>query len=91
MRKKIKSYKEFEQRTIEKFLWFPMQLGDDWRWLEKVKIRQEYRVPDCVSYLYGKRPYWNDLKFVENETEHVDGYQEYIKKTMPPCKPPRKP
>lgn len=45
MRKTIKLYREYDQRTIEKFLYFPLQIGTDWRWWEKVKIRQEFRVP----------------------------------------------
>ena len=92
MRRKIKQYVNFEQRTIEKFLWFPMQLGEDWRWSEKVKIRQEFILPSLAEYVYGVGDgYWRDLAFVENDTEHVDGTEDIIRKRMPPCKPPPPP
>lgn len=89
MRRTIKIYKEYEQRTICKFLFFPLQIGNDWRWWEKVKIRQEYIFPIMVDYLYGKGCYWSNLAFVESEKEKVDGTPERIKRMIPPCQPPK--
>lgn len=78
-----KIYKEYEQRTIEKFLLFPLTIGEETRWLEKVKIRQEYRYPLMVEYMYGKSCWWNNLAFVKNETEYVEGTEERILRNMP--------
>jgi len=31
-----------EKRTIQKFLWWPICLDGEWRWLERASIEQEY-------------------------------------------------
>lgn len=79
MRRKVKKYKEYEQRTIEKFLWFPLELRGDWRWLERVKIRQEARYDLWFSL------YFVDLAFVESESEIIEGNN----RPMPECLPPK--
>lgn len=82
MRKTIKLWEEYEQRTIEKFLFFPLQIGKDWRWWEKVKIRQEYCFNLVRHYRYGESAYWSNLAFVESEEEKVEGTPEIIKRGM---------
>jgi hypothetical protein len=35
-----------EQRVIEKFLWFPVVISGEWRWLERATIVQEVALFD---------------------------------------------
>ena len=55
---KWKTPKNGDERIIKKFLWFPLVLVGEKRWLEKVEITQLFN--------NGK---WSDLKFVEKEDE----------------------
>lgn len=56
-----KRYRVYETRIISRFLIIPISFINDkgeneWRWLETVKIRQEY----LYNYLYAK-PRWKDI------------------------------
>jgi len=55
-----------EQRVIEKFLWLPVQIGDDIRWLERVRIVQEVIEVDVGGSMeWGNYAYkWLNVKFV---------------------------
>ena len=46
--------KNNEERIIEKFLWLPLILAGEKRWLEYVKIKQ--------IFTNGK---WDNIKFIE--------------------------
>lgn len=41
-----------DRRIVEKFLWFPICLDQEWRWLEKAKIEQKYG-PSQLDVLMG--------------------------------------
>jgi hypothetical protein len=74
------SAKSNDTRILKKYAWFPIRIRDkwndpkiQWRWLETVKIRQEYNttsghldigiIEDIKIYLFGG--YWENLYFVE--------------------------
>ena len=69
-------------RTITKFAFFPIRIRDrwavpevEWRWLEKVKILQEYHticddvnlIRDLQIFLFGG--YWKNERFLEFNLE----------------------
>lgn len=57
MRYKFKpSPKRGDTRIITKFLWFPTIIDEELRWMERVKILQQYRV-----LLYDK---WRNYKWM---------------------------
>ena len=59
------------RRIITKFLWFPIQIGKETRWLEKATIEQ--------CYIEGE-PYdddrWQSIKWIETESN-----KKFIKKS----------
>lgn len=42
MRWNIKQHNYEDTRTIKKFLWFPILIDDELRWLETALIEQQY-------------------------------------------------
>ena len=58
--------KENEKRIISKFLFIPIKLEGEWRWLEIATIEQLY--VETVLYDYGM-PHpdgrWVDIKFID--------------------------
>ena len=57
-----------DSRIIKRFLYFPKQIGQDWRWWETVYIRQIYRARDpfCES-----QSNWEDQEFVDDPNVKV--------------------
>lgn len=53
-----------ERRTVTKFLWFPLEINKEVRWLEKATYIEEYD----RFYLGGEYYYmdWNPIKWVDN-------------------------
>lgn len=52
-----------ESRIIRKFLWWPKCIGNEYRWLEFVRIRQHY----VASFFTGDLlcgAYWVDDEFL---------------------------
>lgn len=47
----------FDERTIRKFLWKPLKINGECRWLESATIKQTY-----VVTIWGN--YWRDDYFV---------------------------
>lgn len=45
------NHKEGDKRIVRVFLFFPLKLEDEWRWLEKATIEQWY--VETVIYDYG--------------------------------------
>ncbi len=45
-------------RVIKKFLWWPLKIGEETRWLETASIKQEY------YYFYG----WSNSTFKDENT-----------------------
>ena len=53
--------KSKETRIIEKFLFFPKEIGSVTKWLQRVKIKQDIQLRDGGF----NAPYvWNDLEWV---------------------------
>lgn len=57
-------------RIVTRFLWKPLRIGDETRWLEVVSIKQEYRfISTSRSFSsYGNREgfyYWKDLNWID--------------------------
>ncbi len=65
MRISHKSYKAGAQRLKKRFLWLPLTLGDETRWLEKAMVLQEYVEAMGVDMDGGPCPlqYWRDVSF----------------------------
>jgi len=43
-----------ETRIISKFLWFPVCIGNEWRWLESAIIKQSVKLIDVRQLLHLK-------------------------------------
>jgi hypothetical protein len=52
------------ERLVTKFLWFPVTIGSETRWLETATIRQ-HRVTES----YDGSFYWTDEDFVDKKEE----------------------
>lgn len=39
---KITLPRNWERRIVTRFLWFPVAIGNDWRWLEVASYEEEY-------------------------------------------------
>lgn len=48
------NYKDRECRIITKFLWFPVTIKGETRWLERASIKQKFYIGDSWSM------WWND-------------------------------
>jgi hypothetical protein len=68
-----------DKRVIRKFLWLPLEIDRDWRWLEWAWIEQEF----WVSTLLGYR-WWTNVRFVDGA--HGGSWQ-----LAPPPTPSRPP
>ena len=67
MKWKTKLYASGDERVVTKFLFLPKRIGEDVRWLERVKIRQQsykglgdWGLPQLE---------WEDLEFVDEHLE----------------------
>lgn len=54
-----------QKRTITKFAWFPIRLGNETRWLEKVHIHQKF-VPYYSDFFYDFCYDWINESFAES-------------------------
>lgn len=55
-----------QRRTVKRFLWFPLNLKTEWRWLETAIIKQQYTSNRMVC---NEQKYWNNLEFGEEMYE----------------------
>ena len=62
MRRNLMAYEIGDTRVIRKFLFFPLKLNYDWRWLEYANIKQEFVWYDAY---YDRHPVWENVKFVD--------------------------
>lgn len=51
-----------DTKIVEKFLWWPACLNDEWRWLERVVIEQEFREDQGWILYY---PDWVDVRWID--------------------------
>lgn len=63
MRWITKKLTEGETREVRKFLFLPLGIGLELRWLEFVIIRQQVRVRSFESY------FWENIAFVEEKKD----------------------
>lgn len=59
-----------DERTIRRFAWLPVTIGDERRWLEWIMLRQKLRVPHWLcdtSPLAAEYARWENLRFVDRE------------------------
>ncbi len=69
------------RRVIKKFLWLPLKLDGQLRWLETAKIRQvcDYRQPKGYESTSTEMKYfWDDLEWVDDD----DSYRKTINATL---------
>ncbi len=52
-------------KVITKFLWFPVWINHEYRWLEKATIR--YSLKYRTKYFIGTE--WRPVKFIDEEVE----------------------
>lgn len=57
--------KHLNIRIVKRFLLFPCRIKDDCRWLEIVRIRQQFFV--CSNWPYSRG--WVDVAWVDKEEE----------------------
>jgi len=62
----IDAYWNNKRKIKTKFLWWPITINGETRWLETATI--EYGVGYDYDLLAGKYYYWAPLNFIDNET-----------------------
>lgn len=63
---KPKNNKVGEKRVLEAFLFIPVKIGNEWRWLETAKIEQELKESYVYDYsMVHREKYWEDIKFID--------------------------
>lgn len=71
MRIKLKTKpRKGEKRFVDKFLFFPLKIGDEIRWLEFSKIEQigvEKRYYDVYLDVHSYYVKWMNIRFVDYE------------------------
>lgn len=56
-------------RDVRRFLWLPLTIGRETRWLERVWIRQVYSAKPV--YPAGTKHYWASMRFIDGEEEPI--------------------
>ena len=64
-KKLIDAYFNNTKELKQKFLWFPLTIDGETRWLEEATIL--YRVKREDTLFFGKHYYWHPWEFVDNE------------------------
>ena len=62
----IDAYWDNKRKYKTKFLWWPITIDGETRWLETATI--EYRVGCDWDFVNNKYYYWAPLNFIDNET-----------------------
>jgi len=52
-----------DTRTISKFAFLPIRIENEIRWLERVKIKQQYVLGSIKFSAYD---YWRNIEFISN-------------------------
>jgi hypothetical protein len=61
----IDAYWSSKSKIKDKFLWFPVNINGETRWLEKATI--EYRVERDEDLFCNRYYYWKPFNFIDNE------------------------
>jgi len=60
---KERTYPKFgDKRTITKFAFLPIKIGNQTRWLQTVTLEQEYITGGAADIIYAE---WENRKFVD--------------------------
>jgi hypothetical protein len=59
------AYWSSKPKIKDKFLWFPVTINGETRWLEKATI--EYRVDWERDFVDDKYYFWKPINFIDNE------------------------
>ena len=62
-----KDYIESTRKTKTKFLWLPLTIYGETRWLETATI--EYRVEYEDGLMSGRNYYWKPFNFIDEQNE----------------------
>ena len=62
----IDAYWDNKRKYKTKFLWWPITIDGETRWLETATI--EYRVGYDWDFVRNKYYYWAPINFIDNET-----------------------
>jgi hypothetical protein len=62
---KFKTPKEGDKRVKEFFTWLPYKVGNEVRWMEKVRILQEYRLTRAMNTKLVINVAWVSIRFIE--------------------------
>ena len=63
----IEAYWKSTRKTKTKFLWLPLTIYGETRWLETATI--EYRVVSEEGLISGKNYYWAPFNFIDEQNE----------------------
>jgi hypothetical protein len=58
------SYMKDERKIIQKFLWLPLTIGNETRWLETAEL--EYRVVRFDDFMMNTKYKWEAVKFLND-------------------------
>lgn len=61
-----------ELRVIWKFLWLPLRINDEWRWMERSAIRQQYIIHVSCSEDGHNLGHWEDCCWVDEQNDTHD-------------------
>jgi len=64
-KEKIDAYRTNKSKIKTKFLWLPVNIGGETRWLEKATI--DYKVSFGYDLMGVKYYFWEPLNFIDNE------------------------
>lgn len=69
LNKNKQQYKHDDTRIIKKFAWIPITIGNDFRWLEIVIIKQHcYMEYDCNEYgVFQSGLKWRNIGFIPSD------------------------
>lgn len=60
MRFKVSNFKHGDIREVKRFCFLPIRVGNEYVWLETIKIRQKY-IEGYLSH------YWDDVEYLINK------------------------
>lgn len=50
------------EETITKYLWLPLRINGEWRWLEECTVE---RMPWIRETIFGNRYFWIHIKYID--------------------------
>lgn len=57
--------KEGQRRIVRRFAWWPICIGAEWRWVERVYLQQEYVMREDLDFDRIPRLRWENVAFVD--------------------------